>query len=95
MMLLCMVTLFLLLTPFSFVKLLKNMIDELVNHFKSPQPPHPQPPPPTTLQKRWISPRTLKTAPREVRVKGGMSLRNGMWHGLRNDIIMQNVIYAE
>ena len=24
-----------------------------------------------------------------VRVKGGMSLRNGMWHGLRN------VIYAE
>ena len=23
-----------------------------------------------------------------VRVKGGMSLRNGMWHGLRNDIIM-------
>ena len=30
-----------------------------------------------------------------VRVKGGMSLRNGMWHGLRNDIIMWNVIYAE
>ena len=30
-----------------------------------------------------------------VRVKGGMSLRNGMWHGLRNDIIMRNVIYAE
>ena len=29
-----------------------------------------------------------------VRVKGGMSLRNGMWHGLRNDIIMWNVIYA-
>ena len=26
-----------------------------------------------------------------VRVKGGMSLRNGMWHGLRNDIIMRNV----
>ena len=25
-----------------------------------------------------------------VRVKGGMSLRNGMWHGLRNDIIMEN-----
>ena len=24
-----------------------------------------------------------------------MSLRNGMWHGLRNDIIMRNVIYAE
>ena len=31
-----------------------------------------------------------------VRVKGGMSLRgNGMWHGLRNGIIMQNLIYAE
>ena len=30
-----------------------------------------------------------------VRVKGGMSLRNSMWHGLRNDIIMRNVIYAE
>ena len=29
-----------------------------------------------------------------VRVKGRMSLRNGMWHGLRNDIIMQNLIYA-
>ena len=30
-----------------------------------------------------------------VRVKGGMSLRNGMWHGLRNDIIMRIVMYAE
>ena len=30
-----------------------------------------------------------------VRVKGGMSLRNGMWHGLLNDIIMWHVIYAE
>ena len=30
-----------------------------------------------------------------VRVKGVMSLRNGMWHGLRNDKIMRNVIYAE
>ena len=29
-----------------------------------------------------------------VRVKGGMSLRNGMWHGLRNDIIMRNVMYT-
>ena len=27
-----------------------------------------------------------------VRVKGGMSLRNGLWHGLRNDIIMRNAI---
>ena len=24
-----------------------------------------------------------------------MSLRNGMWHGLRNDIIMQNLIYGK
>ena len=24
-----------------------------------------------------------------------MSLRNGMWHGLRNDIIMRNVKYAK
>ena len=30
-----------------------------------------------------------------VRVKGGMSFRNGMWHGLRNHIIMWYVIYAE
>ena len=30
-----------------------------------------------------------------MRVKGGMSLLNGMWHGLQNDIIMRNVIYAE
>ena len=28
-----------------------------------------------------------------VRVKGGMSLRNGMWHDLQNDIIMPNVIF--
>ena len=25
-----------------------------------------------------------------VRVKGGMSFRNGMWHGLWKDIIMRN-----
>ena len=30
-----------------------------------------------------------------MRVKGGMSLRNGMWHGLRNDIIMRNVKYGK
>ena len=30
-----------------------------------------------------------------VRIKGGMSLRNGMWHGLRNDIIMRNLTYAD
>ena len=32
---------------------------------------------------------------KSVRVKDGMSLRNGMWHGLRNDIIMRNLIYAD
>ena len=30
-----------------------------------------------------------------VRVKGGKSMRNGMRHGLRNDIITQNVIYGK
>ena len=29
-----------------------------------------------------------------MRVKGGMSLRNGMWNGVRNGIIMRNTIYA-
>ena len=29
-----------------------------------------------------------------VRVKGGKSLRNGMWNGVRNGIIMRNTIYA-
>ena len=29
-----------------------------------------------------------------MRVKGGKSLRNGMWHGVRNGIIMRNTIYA-
>ena len=29
-----------------------------------------------------------------VRVEGGMSLRHGMWPGLRNDIIMGNIIYG-
>ena len=29
-----------------------------------------------------------------VRVKGGKSLRNGMWNGVRNGIIVQNTIYA-
>ena len=32
---------------------------------------------------------------RAVMVKGEASLRNGTWHGLRNDIIKRNVIYAE
>ena len=32
---------------------------------------------------------------RPVRVKGGMSLGNDMWHGWRNGIIMRNVIYEK
>lgn len=30
-----------------------------------------------------------------VRVKGGMSLRNGMWHDPRNGKIMPDVVFAE
>ena len=30
-----------------------------------------------------------------MRVKGGMSLRNGMWQDLRHGIIMRNTIVAE
>ena len=29
-----------------------------------------------------------------VRVKGGKSLRTGMWNGVRNGIIMRNTIYV-
>ena len=29
-----------------------------------------------------------------VRVKDGKSLRNGMWNGVRNGIIMRNTIYV-
>ena len=31
---------------------------------------------------------------RTVRVKGGKSLRNGMWNGVRKGISMRNTIYA-
>ena len=30
-----------------------------------------------------------------VKVKDGMSLLNGMWLGLRNDIIMRNLFYGK
>ena len=30
-----------------------------------------------------------------VRIKGGMSLQNGMWHGVRNHIIMRNIKYGK
>ena len=38
---------------------------------------------------RLVSTSLVRLKP--VRVKGGMSLRNSMWHGLRNDIILRNV----
>ena len=59
------------------------------------------------LVKSWsISPVCLQRIKRKQRkalflrfstvtVKTGMSLRNGMCHGLRNDIIMWNVIYGK
>ena len=34
------------------------------------------------------------TKSKPVRVKGEKSLRNGMWNGVRNGIIMRNTIYA-
>ena len=38
--------------------------------------------------------KSIQTPQQAVRVKGWMSLRNGMWHGVRNGIIMRNTIYA-
>ena len=72
-----MVILFLLLTPFSFVKLLKKNywwgvtvlknIESAAAILNVRNPPHPPPPhPTTTLQKRWIGPRTLNTALRAL-----------------------------
>ena len=42
-----------------------------------------------------IKTKFFKVSKNAVRVKGGMSLRNGMWHGLRSGIIMRNLIYAD
>ena len=36
---------------------------------------------------------TGKLLSTSVRVKGGKSLRNGMWNGVRNGIILRNTIY--
>ena len=44
------------------------------------------------LAERCVCMRVCKHGFDARRVKGGMSLRNGMWHGLRNDIIMRNLI---
>ena len=40
-----------------------------------------------------IRPRKGQSCLASVRVKDGMNLRNGMWHGLRNVIIVRNTIY--
>ena len=58
-----------------------------VHNPKSPLLPPPPPPSPDYTSKEVDRPPHFETAPRAVRVKGGMSLRN--------DIIMQNLIYAE
>ena len=46
--------------------------------------------------KTYCSFKTLASGPcgHAVRVKGGKSLRNGMWNGVRNGIIMRNTIYV-
>ena len=41
-----------------------------------------------------LSPLSGELLKMTVRVKDGMSSRNGMWHGVRNGIIMRNTIYA-
>ena len=46
------------------------------------------------VESEKLSKPSVHTTEIPVRVKGGMSLRNGMWHGLRNDIIMRNVKYG-
>ena len=45
-----------------------------------------------TAVESHAAPLTCRTL--SVRVKGGMSLRNGMWYGVWNGIIMRNTIYA-
>ena len=47
------------------------------------------------LAERCVCMRVCKRGFDAVRVQGEISLRNGMWHGLRNDIIMRNLIYAK
>jgi len=33
----------------------------------------------------------MKTIRQAVMVKGGINVRNGMWHDLRNDIVIQRI----
>ena len=49
---------------------------------------------PQTQRERNVVRFSAAVSGEAVRVKGGMSLRKGMWHGLRNDIIMRNLKYA-
>ena len=41
----------------------------------------------------WFSLNKVPDEEETVRLKGGMSC--GMWHGMRNDIIIQNAIYRK
>ena len=47
------------------------------------------------VMESFFGKKTFLSRVRAVRVKGETSLRNGTWHGLRNDIIKRNVICAE
>ena len=47
------------------------------------------------MAERCVCMRVCKRGFDAVRVKGAMSLPNGMWHGLQNDIIMRNLIYGK
>ena len=43
----------------------------------------------------FLTENTHSTSVSSVRVKGGVSLRNGLWHGLGKDIIRRNLIYGK
>ena len=43
----------------------------------------------------FLAENTHSTSVSSVRVKGGVSLRNGLWHGLRKDIIMRSLIHGK
>ena len=48
----------------------------------------------TSVNSLYVIENLLKSPLKSVRVKGGKSLRNGMWNGVRNGIIMRNTIYV-
>ena len=45
------------------------------------------------VMESFFGKKTFSSRVGAVRVKGETSLRNGTWHGLRNDIIKRIVIY--